>query len=202
MRRRELEMTLQSLEGFTAPRPELEQYSTPAVIAADLLFEALARGDVEGKSVLDLGCGTGVLGIGASLLGAKRVLGVDRDPQAIEQARANALRVGASVEFQEMGVDEMREGMDTVIMNPPFGAQRRGADRPFLIAAMRCAPVIYSLHLSQTEGFVQRFTSRGGFQANVLKRYKFGIPYMFEFHSKIRKDVEVTLFYILKIGVS
>jgi putative methylase len=202
MRRRELEMTLQSLEGFTAPRPELEQYSTPAVIAADLLFEALARGDVEGKNVLDLGCGTGVLGIGASLLGAKRVLGVDRDPQAIEQARANALRVGASVEFQEIDVDEMTERMDTVIMNPPFGAQRRGADRPFLAAAMRCAPVIYSLHLSQTEGFVQRFTSRGGFQANVLKRYKFGIPYMFEFHSKIRKDVEVTLFYILKIGVS
>jgi putative methylase len=120
MRRRELEMTLQSLEGFTAPRPELEQYSTPAVIAADLLFEALARGDVEGKNVLDLGCGTGVLGIGASLLGAKRVLGVDRDPQAIEQARANALRVGASVEFQEIDVDEMTERMDTVIMNPPF----------------------------------------------------------------------------------
>ena len=201
MKRRDLEMTLQSLDSFKAPRPELEQYSTPAIIAADMLFEALARGHVEGKNVLDLGCGTGMLGIGASLLGAARVLGVDKDPAALEQAQANALRVGASVKFLEKGIGEVTEKVDTVIMNPPFGAQRKGADRPFLAAAMRCAPIIYSLHLSQTEGFVQRFTSRGGFQATVLKRYKFGIPYMFEFHSKVKKDVDVTLFYILRIGV-
>lgn len=201
MRRRELEMALQSLSPFSAPRPELEQYSTPAVIAADLLFDALARGDLEGRKVLDLGCGTGPLGIGAALLGADEVVGFDKDPAALEQAWANASKAGVKVEFRQAEIDEVEEKGDTVVMNPPFGAQRRGADRPFLTVAMRCAPVIYSLHMSSTEDFVQRFTRRSGFTATPLKRYKFGIPYMFEFHSKAKKEVDVTLFYILKTGV-
>ena len=201
MKRRELEMILQSLSPFSAPRPELEQYSTSAIIAADLLFDALARGDLEGRKVLDLGCGTGPLGIGAALLGAQEVIGFDKDPAALEQAAANASKAGVEVEFRQEDIGDVQEIADTVIMNPPFGAQRKGADRPFLTAAMRCAPTIYSLHLSQTEDFIQRFVARSGFTANPLKRYKFGIPYMFEFHSKAKKEVDVTLFYILKTGV-
>jgi putative methylase len=201
MRRRELEMLLQSLEPFQSPRPDLEQYSTPAIIAADMLFEALARGHIEGRKVLDLGCGTGPLGIGAALLGAETVIGVDKDPIALKQAEANAAKLGVEMEFRRSEISEVEERADTIVMNPPFGAQRKGADRPFLATAMRCASAIYSLHLSQTEDFVQRFASRYDFAATALKRYKFGIPYMFEFHSKAKKDVDVTLFCILKIGV-
>lgn len=201
MRRRELEMLLQSLDRFQAPRPELEQYSTPAIIAAEMLFKALAHGHVEEKKVLDLGCGTGPLGIGAALLGASQVIGVDTDAEALKQAEINAAKVNVEVEFRQGDVTEVKEISDTVIMNPPFGAQRKGADRPFLVTAMKCAPVIYSLHLSQTEDFVQRFVEKAGFKAIVLKRYKFGIPYMFEFHSKAKKEVDVTLFCILRTGV-
>ncbi len=201
MKRRELEMILQSMDRFQAPKPELEQYSTPAIIAADMLFEALARGHIEDRKVLDLGCGTGPLGIGAALLGAGKVIGLDKDLAALAQAKANAVRLGVDVEFRQGEVSELAEVADTVIMNPPFGAQRKGADRPFLITAMKCAPVIYSLHLSQTEEFIQRFAALSAFTATALKRYKFEIPYMFEFHSKAKKDVYVTLFYILKIGV-
>ncbi|MCG7841271.1 MAG: METTL5 family protein [Methanomassiliicoccales archaeon] len=201
MRRKDLEILLQSLDRFQSPKPELEQYSTPAVIAAEMLFEALARGHIEGRKVLDLGCGTGLLGIGAALLGASAVVGVDKDPIALEQTKVNAVKAGVDIDIRQADVDIFSEKADTVIMNPPFGAQRRGADRPFLSTAMHCAPVIYSLHLSQTEAFVQRYVVREGFTAEVLKRYKFGIPYMFEFHSKAKKDVDVTLFCILKIGV-
>jgi len=201
MKRRELEMVLQSLSPFSSPRPELEQYSTPAVMAADLLFDALARGDIEGRKVLDLGCGTGPLGIGAALLGADQVLGFDKDPKALEEAAANAAKVGVGMDLRQADISDVQEKADTVIMNPPFGAQRKGADRPFLTAAMRCAPVIYSLHMSNTEDFIQRFVGRSGFTATPLKRYKFGIPYMFEFHSKAKKEIDVTLFYILRTGV-
>jgi len=197
-RRRELEIALQSLDRFHSPKPEMEQYSTPAVIAAEMLFEALARGHIEGKKVLDLGCGTGPLGIGAALLGACEVVGMDKDPVALAQAEVNAAKLGVQMDLRQGEITEFTERADTVIMNPPFGAQRKGADRPFLTTAMRCAPVIYSLHLSQTEDFVQRFVSRSGFEATPLKRYKFGIPYMFEFHSKAKKDVDVTLFSFLQ----
>ena len=57
MKLKQLELTLQRLAGFTRPRATLEQYQTPAPLAARLLYHALMKGDIEGKSVLDLGCG-------------------------------------------------------------------------------------------------------------------------------------------------
>ena len=46
--------------------------------------------DVEGKTVIDVGCGSGILGIGAELVGAKSVYMCDIDPQAVEFAKKNA----------------------------------------------------------------------------------------------------------------
>ena len=48
MRKRELEMELQKVRGFDSPDVALEQYMTPATIAADILFEAYRHGDIEG----------------------------------------------------------------------------------------------------------------------------------------------------------
>ena len=52
-----------------------------------------------GQSVLDYGCGSGILAIAAAKLGAATVTGTDVDPQAIEASRANAARNGVAVEF-------------------------------------------------------------------------------------------------------
>ena len=56
-------------------------------------LEALAdRGELAGRRVLDVGCGSGILGIAAIRLGAGRVLGLDTDPIAVEASEANARR--------------------------------------------------------------------------------------------------------------
>lgn len=47
---------------------------------------------LSGKVVVDYGCGSGVLGIAALLLGAKQVIAIDNDPQALQASRDNALR--------------------------------------------------------------------------------------------------------------
>lgn len=60
--------------------------------------------DVSGWRVIDFGCGSGVLGIGASLLGAKEVLAIDNDPQALVATRDNAARNGVEL------VAEMPDG--------------------------------------------------------------------------------------------
>jgi ribosomal protein L11 methyltransferase len=52
-----------------------------------------------GQSVLDYGCGSGILAIAAAKLGAAAVTGTDVDPQAIESSRANAARNGVSAQF-------------------------------------------------------------------------------------------------------
>ena len=57
-----------------------------------LCLEWLARELRAGESVLDYGCGSGILAIAACRLGATRVVGTDIDPQALEASRANAVR--------------------------------------------------------------------------------------------------------------
>jgi ribosomal protein L11 methyltransferase len=52
-----------------------------------------------GESVLDYGCGSGILAIAASKLGAGEVVGVDIDPQAVQASRDNALRNHAEARF-------------------------------------------------------------------------------------------------------
>jgi ribosomal protein L11 methyltransferase len=52
-----------------------------------------------GESVLDYGCGSGILAIAAARLGAARVLGVDIDPQAVQASRDNAERNGVTAGF-------------------------------------------------------------------------------------------------------
>ncbi|MDC8829400.1 50S ribosomal protein L11 methyltransferase [Alteromonas gilva] len=48
--------------------------------------------DVEGKTVVDFGCGSGILAIAALKLGAKNVIGIDIDPQALQASMDNAQR--------------------------------------------------------------------------------------------------------------
>lgn len=57
-----------------------------------LCLQWLDAADLTGKTVIDYGCGSGVLAIAALKLGAARVLGIDNDPQAIEASRDNAQR--------------------------------------------------------------------------------------------------------------
>ena len=63
-----------------------------------LCLHWLDKADVKGKTVIDYGCGSGILGIAAALLGARRVIGVDTDPQALQATQENARRNNVTVE--------------------------------------------------------------------------------------------------------
>jgi len=52
--------------------------------------------DLEGKTVVDFGCGSGILSLAALKLGAKEVIGIDIDPQALQASKANAERNNVS----------------------------------------------------------------------------------------------------------
>jgi len=186
MRKKHLAMLLSRLEGFPEPKPELEQYRTPGDVAAELLWLAASAGDIAGKVVADLGAGTGVLAIGAKLLGAEKVYAVEADEKALQVARKNAERAGVEVEFVNADVSEFDERVDTVVMNPPFGSQRKHADRPFLLKAFEVADVVYSIHLAKPEvrGFIERFSADNGFTAIRLRTVPFEIPAQFHFHRK------------------
>jgi ribosomal protein L11 methyltransferase len=63
-----------------------------------LCLNWLDQAQVKDKTVIDYGCGSGILAIAAALLGAKKVIGVDIDPQALEATQANAKRNNVQIE--------------------------------------------------------------------------------------------------------
>lgn len=193
MRKKDLEIRLQSVRNFEDPDPALEQYMTPATMAADILFEAYRSGDVEGMKVLDLGCGTGMFSIGAWMLGAGMVRGYDISDSALSVARRNASDMGADVEFLKSRIEDVDEGADTVFMNPPFGCQNRNADRPFLKKAMETSECVYSIHMADTVDFVREFCEAEGRSVVSSKIYKYEIPHTFSFHTKTKKTVDVAV---------
>ena len=193
MRKKDLEIRLQSVRNFENPDPALEQYMTPATMAADILFDAYRAGDVEGMKVLDLGCGTGMFSIGAWMLGAGMVRGYDISDSALSVARRNASDMGAEVEFLKSRIEDVDEGADTVFMNPPFGCQNRNADRPFLRKAMEISECVYSIHMADTVDFVREFCEAEGRSVVSSKIYKYEIPHTFSFHTKTKKTVDVAV---------
>ena len=139
IRKLDLEMLLSQVKPHPSPKPSLEQYTIPVEVAANMLYiAAYAYDDIIGKTVLDLGCGTGRLALGASFLGAKQVVGIDIDRAAIKTALENSVKVGLKdgVQWVVADVNAAHGSFDTVLQNPPFGVQRRKADRKFLEKAL------------------------------------------------------------------
>ncbi|MDH5691072.1 MAG: 50S ribosomal protein L11 methyltransferase, partial [Candidatus Bathyarchaeota archaeon] len=106
VRKRDLERALSEIEAHPLPNAYLEQYTTPSKVAAEILYvTAYVYDDIISKTVVDLGCGTGRLAIGAALLGAKEVFGVDVDRIAVRVAQKNAEIMGVKEKTHWIAAD-------------------------------------------------------------------------------------------------
>jgi len=199
MKKKELEIILQKVPSFDKPTAQLEQYLTPANIVADIIFIAYQFGDIENKIVTDLGCGTGIFSFGASRAGAQKVVGIDIDKNSIKIAKEYARETKQKITFITKDVEDAEIKCDTVIMNPPFGAQKSNlkADRKFIEKGFEISSVIYSLHLSKTVPFIEKLVSSLGGEISYSKNYIFPIKHTFDFHKKKALDYEVSLLRIL-----
>lgn len=203
MNLRQLEIRLEGLEGFERPMARLEQYQTPAPVAARLLHHAAMQGAIEDRRVCDLGCGAGILACGAALLGASAVTGVDIDPAAIAVARRNAETFGVSVEFivadvRSPNLDRRSLACDTVVMNPPFGAQKAHADRPFIDLALEIAGEVYGIFNEGSTLFVATYTEGRAVIEEVI-RCVFPLKRTFAHHRKERVDITVEVIRLRRI---
>lgn len=197
MKRAELARALDQVPEFPAPDPALEQVRTPVDAACALLEAALARQDVVGREVVDLGSGTGRLAIGAALLGAGRVVGVERDLAALALARSTAARLGAAIDWVEADVAAWHGVADTVVMNPPFGAQRAHADRPFWDAAFAAARRrVYAFASADSRTFIERRAVARGAHIDEIRRIVWPFPRTFPHHRRPRSELAVDLWVL------
>jgi putative methylase len=213
-------MMLSKIKPHPAPTPNLEQYTISADTAATMLYiAAYSKRDIVDKTVLDLGCGTGRLAIGAALLGAKEVVGVDLDKTAVKAAFGSAVATGVKDRTQWVvaDVDSVRGCFDTVLENPPFGVQKRGADRKFLAKAVELGRVTYSLHKRPLEdstfakrlrkssdgaiavppsSFMKKFIEQSGGRIEAVYALLMTLPHMFSFHTEEKYEFQVDLYVV------
>jgi putative methylase len=203
--RRRLAQELGVVAGFENPRAPLEQYHTPPDLAAHIVHVADLQGDIENGTVLDLGCGTGMLALGAALRGPERVVGVDIDPAPLHTAVENERRVGARAAVDWVRGDATDAPLAppapaevTVVTNPPFGAQRGNehADRAFLATAARLCGVSYSVHNAGSRAFVESFATDEGGEVTHAFGAEFELPRQFEFHEADSRAIDAEVFRI------
>ena len=156
-----LAITLSQLKTFATPDVGTEQYPMDSEIGAAVLWNAYMNGDIEGKRIADLGAGTGILGIGALLLGARAVTFVEADAEAIAVLRKNldGIPTTGTVEIAHADIGAFSGSADVAIQNPPFGTRKIHADREFLEKAFRVAPVVYSFHKATSAEFLEKFAA-------------------------------------------
>lgn len=202
--KRALEQELATLSGFENPQIEREQYVTPADLAAHVIHLATLNSDIRGRTVVDLGTGTGMLAIGAALAGSDRVIGIDLDPSALKIAQENESKVSLKSPIDWIIGDGRRapicpsRSKITVVMNPPFGAQNTHvhADRAFLETAVELASVSYSFHNRGSESFVKSFASDNDGTVTHSFLVEFPLLRQHDFHVQNRSVIEVELFRI------
>ncbi|MGZ0747214.1 METTL5 family protein [Haloparvum sp. AD34] len=201
--RQALETRLGVVAGFEEPHAALEQYPTPPGLAAHVVHLADLQGDIEARTVVDLGTGTGMLGLAAALRGPARVVGVELDATALATAQGNQRRVGAAAPVHWIHGDATRPPLDiaepvTVVMNPPFGAQtgQRHADREFLSTAADLADVSYSVHNSGSQEFVESFAADNGGEVTHAFAADFEMERQFDHHTERKTEIDVEVFRI------
>lgn len=202
MKLKELESWLQDITGFENPKVKLEQYETPAHIAARMVHTMESSfGDLQGKVVADLGCGCGMLAIGTVMMGASVAFGFDIDSDALQICQENLEELEVpSIELIQtdvklLGGDQSKfhKFFDTVVLNPPFGTKHNhGSDMEFLKVALDISKTaVYSLHKTATRSHITKKAADWGVKMQVLAQLRYDLPSTYKFHKKKSIDIEV-----------
>lgn len=180
-----LAIILSRLRKFAKPDAIREQYITESEIAAEILWFAYMNNDIKGKVIADLGCGTGILGIGCLLLGAEKVYFADYDIEALEVAEENitALDLKNAV-IMRADVSRFNKKVDTVVQNPPFGVRVLHADREFLEKAFEISDTVYSFHKIESRQFIENFSKTHKFKPTHFFQFDFSLKATLNFHRK------------------
>ncbi|MFP4118562.1 MAG: METTL5 family protein [Candidatus Woesearchaeota archaeon] len=206
---KELAIFLSRLKPFKRADRTLEQYPTDSNIAARMLWTAHLEGALKDSVVIDLGCGTGILGIGALIMGARKVIMVDTDASVKETLRENLemLQKEYVIEPEEMvdivtndvrffRTDEKKEEC-TVLMNPPFGTSITHADTVFLETAFRSGSHIYTMHKTSTKEHIRKETRKRSGLIVWEEDVQFMIKNTMKEHRKHIQRIDVTMFHLV-----
>ena len=134
MKLKELEAILQQVNGFDNPKCKYEQYSTQWHLASRIIYTMESSfGDIHDKTIADLGCGCGMLSIGAACFNPNYICSFDIDFDAftvfknnindLEIDELNCIDMVQTDIINDEVINGFYKSFDTVVMNPPFGTK-------------------------------------------------------------------------------
>ncbi len=132
-------------------------------------------------------------------------MGIDLHSEVLAVARENALVLETedktSFVLGDVNNLALKNPIDTVVSNPPFGVKKRGADMVFLRKALSIAKVIYSIHLVGPEGknrpFLNSQIKELGGTVTQIENFQFPIRAIYERHQKQKHLINVDLYRVL-----
>ncbi len=198
---KEIGIIISQLSGFTTPSRKIEQYETDGETINFFLTKALR--DIRDSMILDLGSGTGFLSFACALAGAKFVLGVEIDKNALIVSKYNLqkiLEIGYEIRVSFICCDVEnfypKKKFDVCVMNPPFGIQKKFADRIFLKKAFETSDIIWTFLSKDSKPFVEAFANENEFEISQYFKTKIQLKKKFHFHKKKTEFIEVDLYRI------
>ena len=195
--------TLESLESFSNPKDYLEQYQTSPQISGEIFHYILNKfqDEISNMKIGDLGCGNGILGISAALIGCKDVVLFDIDEEIIDIAKQNVnnLELENYIQIILCDVNQIKnwkclsKKFDIIITNPPFGIRsQNGADVEFLKCAVNLSSqFVYSLHKFSTFNFLKKFYEKNNINDVNGFKIEYDLPKSYKFHKKNNKVIDV-----------
>ena len=189
---------LHQVRGFAKAKAKKEQYLTPINIVSKLINAQ----EVQDKTILDLGAGTGTLGIAAILEGAKHVTFIEEDNDAIDILKDNLVRLDISqnaytIIHAPLSLTDVHS--DIVLMNPPFGTRNENIDKFFLEYAIMHANIVNTLHKTSTKEFIKQRAQELGAVIIDEEDLKYPLAHSMDHHTKDKKTIEVTRFCFKKV---
>lgn len=193
--KKHLEILLSKIPFLKYPKIKLEQYPISAALAARMLWIAhITYDDIRNKIVLDLGVGSGRLAIGASLLDAEYVIGIDIDFDILKLFKDCVDKFELSnidIVCSDVGFISFRKKADTILQNPPFGVYKPGFDIYFLENAIRLGKTVYSIHKLETREYVIDFLKNLNLDTKLLFYDIIEIPPIYPKHREKWHPVRV-----------
>ena len=103
------------------------------------------------------------------------------------------------INWISMAVENIDESYDTIIMNPPFGSQRPGADAIFLEKALELASNIWTIHMSETKDFIQKLVKANSGEIISAYEFDFLLNKTMPFHTRDKKTKKAILYHIASL---
>jgi predicted RNA methylase len=208
MTKKNLAVELSKFYCFDDAKQKLEQYSTDSEIAATMLWAAHMQEWIEGKYIVDFGAGTGILGIGCLLMGARKVVFVEKDKDAIVLLRKNIKKlteeyeIHAEIRIEHKDINEIFPSelgkVDLVIQNPPFGTKEKNVDALFLSKAMALSDKVITMHKTVTKSFIRSLAYSNNFSEFRCFDFDYPLKMTLPQHKKKIEYIKVSCWFLEK----